>query len=125
MKTWLMSLALALALPMVGVTEADASDVVSTIRGKVDSTADGSVVVQLVVSAKDRAALEKMPHLVKGIPTESSRLGLHQNEVYGRFRITPDSNVAAELAKLKGQEVVLSFDRGQFVVKVERATNKR
>ncbi|MBK6690150.1 MAG: hypothetical protein IPG45_37140 [Deltaproteobacteria bacterium] len=125
MKTWLMSLALALALPVVGATEAAASDVVSTVRGKVDSTADGSVVVQLVVSAKDRAALEKMPHLVKGIPSEVSRLGIHQNEVYGRFRFAPESQVATEIAKLKGQDVVLSFDRGQFVVKVERAINKR
>lgn len=125
MKTLLMSLALALALPMVGSTEAAASDVVSTVRGKVESSADGSVVIQLVVSAKDRAALDKMPHLVKGIPTEVSRLGVHQNEVYGRFRIAPESQVAADLTKLKGQEVVLSFDRGQFVVKVERATNKR
>jgi hypothetical protein len=125
MKTWLMSLALALALPMWATTEAAASDVVSTVRGKVDSTQDGSVVVQMVVTAKDRAALEKMPHLVKGIPSETSRLGIHKNEVYGRFRILPGSTVAGELERLKGQDVVLSFDRGQVVVKVERATNKR
>lgn len=124
MKTWFMTLTLALALPALSATPAVASEVVSTTRAQVDSTEDGSVVVRLTLNAKERAALEKMPHLIKGIPSTPSRVGIYKNEIYGRFRIAPESAVAKELERLKGQDVFLSFDRGQFVVKVERATNK-
>lgn len=124
MRTWILTLTLAVVAPLVGGQAAFAADVVGTTRAKVDHVEDGTVLVQLVVSPEKKGDIMRLPFLLKGLPTTPGRLGVVKNEIYGMCKFAPGSQVEKDLQRLQGELVDLSFDKGQFIVKVDRASPK-